>query len=79
MFDLKTHIRNKNGHITSTQPYRLIINGGVQMFERPPGSGNFFYLNGEPIAKVDEKKAEKELLKDIEDKAKDITKPEIKK
>lgn len=50
-FDLRTHIRDpKSGRIIIDQPYRLYISkDGVRVFERPPGSGNKFYENGEKI------------------------------
>ena len=51
-FDLKTHIRDaKTGHITRRQPYRLHIKNGNKLFERPPGSGQMFYENGEAVEK----------------------------
>lgn len=50
-FDLRTEKRNKKGQVVSKNPYRLIIENGVRKFERPPGSGKFFYENGEPLKK----------------------------
>ena len=56
-FDLRTHIRDpKSGRIVVEQPYRLYVQkDGGKVFERPPGSGNKFYENGE---KVPEKEPE---------------------
>jgi hypothetical protein len=48
-FDLRTHIRDSKGYVKKANPYRLIIENGVQLFERPPGSGVFFGANGEVI------------------------------
>lgn len=48
-FDLKVHARDGKGHIKSANHYRLEIKNGIKRFERPPGSGNFFAENGEPI------------------------------
>ena len=56
-FDLKTQRLNKKGQVTHRQPYRLYVKNGVQMFERPPGSGNFFNPDGTPILKKEDKKA----------------------
>lgn len=58
--NLVTHIRNKDGVITRTDPYRLIIENGVQKFERPPGSGIFYAANGELLTKPKEVKMSKE-------------------
>jgi hypothetical protein len=41
-FDLKTHHRDKKGHIVRTTPYRLRVVNGVQKFERPIGSGKWY-------------------------------------
>lgn len=48
-FDLKTHIVNKRGQLVATQHYRLKIENGVRKFERPPGSGDWFFENGQPV------------------------------
>lgn len=70
-FDLKTQRLNKKGQVVSKQPYRLFIERGVQKFERPPGSGNFFTSDGAPLAsqKVD-KKAEAKKIADAKVEAK---------
>jgi len=48
-FDLRTKIiDNKTKRIIKYQPYRLFVKGGTQKFERPVGSGNLWYSNGEP-------------------------------
>lgn len=41
-FDLTVHKRDRKGHVTSANPYRLVIENGVQRFERPPNSGNWY-------------------------------------
>lgn len=41
-FDLKTHHRDKKGHIVEVTPYKLRIVNGVQRFERPVGSGKWY-------------------------------------
>lgn len=45
-FDLKTHIRDKNGKTKRVQPYKLIIRNGEQVFIR---DGVSYYPNGVPI------------------------------
>ena len=53
---------NKKGQVVARMPYRLYVENGVRKFERPPGSGNFFWENGEAIStpkaeiKAEEKK-----------------------
>lgn len=61
-FDLTVHKRNAKGTITNVNPYVLHIENGIQKFERPPGSGQFYYANGELI--VDAKKAVKQMSVD---------------
>lgn len=52
-FDLKTHIRNpKTGQLLKVQPYRLHCIGEKKLYERPVGSGNVFYENGEKAGRV---------------------------
>lgn len=60
-FDLTVHRKNPKGKIYQVDPYRLYIENGQQRFERPPGSGNFFYADGSEIPKVGQpvKQAEK--------------------
>ena len=54
-FDLRTHLVNAKGKLVTHQPYRLVIEEGVRLFERPVKSGYFYYENGalarEPKAK----------------------------
>lgn len=52
-FDLRTSVRDgKSGKIVKKQPYRLHVVAGKQFFERPVGSGNLWFLNGEPAGQV---------------------------
>lgn len=71
-FDLRTIRLNKKGQVVSRQPYRLYIEKGVQKFERPPGSGNFYAPNGDlisagPAAKEEKKKAAKDFSNEKEE------------
>jgi hypothetical protein len=61
-FDLKTHIRNKKGQVSSVNPYKLVIENGVKKFERPPNSGNWFNEDGsvDKVAKAVPKPVVKE-------------------
>lgn len=52
-FNLQTHFFNSRGQLTKTNPYRLFVNAGVKLFERPKNSGNIFYENGEPAGRVE--------------------------
>jgi len=48
MFDMRVTKRNpKTGAIISTDPYRLRITKEGKTFERPVGSGNLWYEDGE--------------------------------
>jgi len=49
MIDLKTHIRDKKGNITSFNHYVLHVKDGVQRFERPPNSGIFYDGSGKLV------------------------------
>jgi hypothetical protein len=49
-FDLKTHIRDKKGHVASVNPYRLVVENKEYKFERPPQSGHWYDADGKPIA-----------------------------
>ena len=73
-FDLRTHLRNKDGHIETVQPYRAIFEGDKLTFERPPGSGNIYdaqnnlLKKGEAKAKPqisDEEAAEKLAVENV--------------
>lgn len=46
-FDLRTHVRDSKGRVVKKQPYRLKIEAGRRLFERPVGSGMWYYENGE--------------------------------
>lgn len=60
-FDTRTHIRDaKSGRVVALNPYRLIVSnvdgkGSVWLYERPVGSGLFYYSNNELA--VEESKA----------------------
>lgn len=62
-FDFVVHRMNKKGQITHVSPYRLVIENGVEKYERPPGSGYFYSKDGAMISapKVDKKKAKEDL------------------
>lgn len=50
-FDLTVHRRNsKSTKVESEDAYRCAIRGDTKYFERPKGSGKFFYENGEVVA-----------------------------
>ena len=62
-FDYRVHISDpKTGRLVKYQPYQMVIKDGVTKLERPIGSGNWFYPNGEPVNKT-EKKGEKDEIK----------------
>jgi hypothetical protein len=48
-FDLRTHIRDSKGKIVQVQPYRVTVENGQQVFERPPGSGKYYAADGARI------------------------------
>jgi hypothetical protein len=49
-FDYRVHISDpKTGRLIKFQPYHMVIKDGVTKIERPIGSGNWFYENGEPV------------------------------
>ncbi len=50
-FDLNVHKRNSKGQIYQVDPYRMVIHEGQQYFERPVGSNEWFYANGEAVPK----------------------------
>jgi hypothetical protein len=51
-FDYRVQIFDpKTGKLMKYQPYQMVIENGVTKIERPIGSGNWFYSNGEPISK----------------------------
>lgn len=52
-FDLKTHHFDGRGRLKGHNPYRLHIDRGTSLFERPVNSGNVFYENNEPAGRVD--------------------------
>lgn len=52
-FDLRTHIFDKRGRLTGKNPYRLHVRNGERLFERPVGSGNLWYENGDPAGRVE--------------------------
>lgn len=57
-FDLKVHTRDeKSGAIIDSNPYTMTVisneQGRTRIFERPPGSGNLFDKNNNPIGRWD--------------------------
>lgn len=57
-FDLFVHKRNAKGQLTDVQPYRLVVENGIQKFERPKGSGYWYDAAGVLIQKPEEKAPE---------------------
>jgi hypothetical protein len=53
-FDLRTKRYNKKGQVISEEPYIMYVENGKQVFERPPHSGNFYYIDGSEVAKEDQ-------------------------
>lgn len=52
-FDLKTHDTDRlTGKISLVNPYTLHIINATQYYERPIGSKNLWYLNGEPAGRL---------------------------
>ena len=62
-FDLTVQVRDKKGNIVKVQPYKLVIENGMQKFERPVGSGIWYDAGGtlisKPEVKAEQKKDEK--------------------
>lgn len=52
-FDLRSRITNAEGEVEQQQDYFIYIEGGQKYFERPLGSGNLFYANGESAGRVE--------------------------
>lgn len=50
-FDLIVHRRDKKGKIIHSSEYRREVKGNEVRYERPVGSGQWFYENGEPVEK----------------------------
>jgi hypothetical protein len=49
-FDLRTHLRGKDGSVTQIQPYRLVVGtGGIMRYER---DGLAYHPNGEVAGKA---------------------------
>lgn len=77
-FDFSVHKLNKKGQIVRTQPYRLVIAGGVRKFERPPGSGMWYDESNVLISKKKEG-SKPEMEKSTKDKIVDeLLKEEVK-
>lgn len=51
-FDLKVHDFDRRGRLLGKNPYRCHVRDGSKYFERPVGSGNLFFENGEPAGRV---------------------------
>lgn len=52
-FDLQTHHFDGRGRLKGHNPYRLHIERGTSLFERPVNSGNLFYENNEVAGRVE--------------------------
>lgn len=52
-FDLRNRITDKHGEVIEKQDYFIHSKGAQQFFERPPGSGNLFYISGEPAGRLE--------------------------
>lgn len=52
-FDLQTHFFDGRGRLKGHSPYRLHIDRGTSLFERPVNSGNLFYENNEKAGRVE--------------------------
>jgi len=52
-FDLRSRITDKNGEVLQKQDYFIHLKGGHSYFERPVGSGNLFFLSGEPAGRME--------------------------
>ena len=57
-FDLRTHIRDpKTGRVIGSQPYRLRVSReGGRQFERPVGSGVWYFEDGSLVNPPKEEK-----------------------
>lgn len=52
-FDLRSRITDKNGEVLQKQDYFIHIKGGTSYYERPVGSGNLYFLSGEPAGRME--------------------------
>lgn len=68
-FDLRNRITDKNGEVTLKQDYFIHLRAGQQYFERPVGSGNLFFLSGQPAGRLE---TSENGMKTINDKAEHI-------
>lgn len=63
-FDLEVHRRdNITGQIVHVDPYRMVCRGEQKFFERPKGSGIFYYENGSRVSDADVKNHNLEAFK----------------
>lgn len=51
-FDKIVQVRDKHGNLVSENHYAYHIIDGSPYFERPIGSGNLFYPNGDPAGRM---------------------------
>lgn len=58
-FDIRTHRFDARGRLKSRNFYRMHVDKGTNLFERPVNSGNLFYENNEPAGRVEFTKNEK--------------------
>lgn len=61
-FDYIVHKRNSKGKVISSDPYKMVVTKEGALLERPPGSGLWYYPDGE-LARDDN--AQKEAPKDV--------------
>jgi hypothetical protein len=52
-FDLRSRITDKNGEVLMKQDYFIHLKGGHSYYERPVGSGNLYFLSGEPAGRIE--------------------------
>ena len=52
-FDLVTDRWDSQGIRTISNPYRMFIQDGTKLFERPVNSGNLWYENNQPAGRVE--------------------------
>jgi hypothetical protein len=73
-FDYRTHIKDAGtGRLVRVQHYAKHMSGGEVLLERPPGSGNCFAENGQPVGRYEFKtEGKQQIIKKIADKHIDV-------